>query len=197
MKRVTSIRQRDANRANAEKSTGPRSLPGKQASRKNARRHGLATSIHTEPGANAEISRLADAIVGDVGRPDLRIYAERIAEAEIDLRRIRHARERWRVAPPVRYRTKVVWSDNSMLLSKAACRLMRRKEYTFEMIAPAAIAMGWSPILPLYVDKRIGKPLKDQTERILDRYESRALSRRKFAIRQFDAAHVPLGGGKG
>ena len=193
---MTSERQRAANRLNAQKSTGPRGEAGKRASRRNALRHGLATAVSAELGADVEIAQLADAIVEEAARWDLRPYAVRIAEAEIDLRRIRHARKRWLVAPPVRYRTKQVDSENAKLFSKAVRKLLRRKELTFEMLTPAALAMGWTPFLPLRVDRNIGKPLGDRTEKILDRYEKRALSRRKFAIRDFDAARLATRPGK-
>jgi len=38
---MTSFRQIEANRRNALKSTGPKTLNGKRSSRRNARRHGL------------------------------------------------------------------------------------------------------------------------------------------------------------
>jgi hypothetical protein len=42
---MTTDRQRAANRANAAKSTGPRTPRGKWAMRLNARRHGLASAV--------------------------------------------------------------------------------------------------------------------------------------------------------
>jgi hypothetical protein len=89
---VTSKRQRAANRANSAKSTGPRSKAGKSAAKLNALLHGLATAAPSEPGADAEIQHLARAIVDDAGRADLFELARRVAEAELDLRRIRRAR---------------------------------------------------------------------------------------------------------
>ena len=56
----------------------------------NARRHGLAVPLRSEPGADKEIERLADAIAG--ARSDLMDLARRIAEADLELRRIRQAR---------------------------------------------------------------------------------------------------------
>ena len=90
---VTSQRQRAANRANAAKSTGPRTKAGRAKASQNAWRHGLATALRSEPGVVEEIERIAHAIVVEAGRPDLIEYARRVAEAEIDLRRVRRARE--------------------------------------------------------------------------------------------------------
>jgi hypothetical protein len=88
---VTSKRQRASNRANSAKSTGQRIRAGKAAARFNARVHGLATSVRGEPDAEVEIERVAGAIVSEAGRPDLMEFARRIAEAEVDVRRIRRA----------------------------------------------------------------------------------------------------------
>ena len=87
---MTSSRQRDANRRNARRSTGPRTVAGKAAARLNARRHGLAVPLRSEPGADHEIERLARRDSG--GRSDLMDLARRIAEADLELRRIRQAR---------------------------------------------------------------------------------------------------------
>ena len=89
---MTSRRQCAANRRNAAKSTGPRSQAGKAIARLNARLHGLAAPARAEPGADQEIERLAQAIVKQAGQVELLQFAVKIAEAEIDLRRIRRAR---------------------------------------------------------------------------------------------------------
>ena len=117
---MTSDRQRAANRANAAKSTGPRTKAGKSAARVNARLHGLATAVQSEPGADAEIERLARAIAEEAARPDLIEFARRIAEAEVDLRRIRRSRETLAKFPPVVFAPfRMVQSPNRMLFTKA------------------------------------------------------------------------------
>jgi hypothetical protein len=79
---VTSERQRAANRANAAKSAGPGAKAGKSAARLNARLHGLATAVESEPGADAAIERPARAMPEEPGRPDLIAFARRRAMAE-------------------------------------------------------------------------------------------------------------------
>jgi hypothetical protein len=80
-----------ANRANAQKSTGPRTA-GKMRAAQNARRHGLTLPVASDPDCREAIAAFAQAIVRSTGTPDLYALAVQIAAAEIDLRRVRHAR---------------------------------------------------------------------------------------------------------
>src|SRR4051794_5820630 len=100
-----------ANRANAQKSTGPRTVAGKQrAARKgdknvgpttptgkkrsaqNARRHGLTLPLSRDPGVAAATTGFAHAIAGTKQNAELLGLAIRVAGAELDLRHARHAR---------------------------------------------------------------------------------------------------------
>jgi len=76
---------------NPKKSTGPRSAAGKQRSARNARRHGLA-SPWREPGFAESVAALAKAIAGGTDNTQLIGLAVQIAAAEIDLFRARRAR---------------------------------------------------------------------------------------------------------
>jgi hypothetical protein len=86
---MASERQIAANRKNAKKSTGPRSEAGREASRHNARRHGLAIAIETDPAFQHDIEKLAKALspCQNVGE-----HAQDAARAELDLMRIRKIR---------------------------------------------------------------------------------------------------------
>lgn len=75
----------------AAKSSGPRTKAGRSKASQNARWHGLNVALCREPGPVDEIDGLAQAIVIEAVRPDLIDYARRIAEAEIDLRRVQRA----------------------------------------------------------------------------------------------------------
>jgi hypothetical protein len=61
---MPSARKIAANRINAKKSTGPRSKAGRQASRRNALRHGLAIDIRTDPAYHDDIEQLAKIMSG-------------------------------------------------------------------------------------------------------------------------------------
>jgi hypothetical protein len=89
---VTSERKIAANRLNAKKSTGPKTWHGRARSSHNARRHGLSLSVSSDVAYSAEIERLAREIISiSKTRPTIEL-ARRVAEAEIDLARIRQAR---------------------------------------------------------------------------------------------------------
>src|SRR4051812_34041409 len=89
---MSSDRKIAANRNNAQKSTGPRSLAGRKASRRNARRHGLAIAIQDDPAFQDDIERLAKSISQSSAIPHLHQYAREAAAAELDLLRIRKIR---------------------------------------------------------------------------------------------------------
>ena len=87
---MTSLKQIEANRRNALKSTGPRSENGKQRSRRNAVRHGLtAETTITEAGSCAPtgyyaLGRLESATFA----PRLHLFRARLGDVEIALVRL-------------------------------------------------------------------------------------------------------------
>jgi hypothetical protein len=90
---MTSPRQIKSNQANARQSTGPSSKEGKDRSARNALKHGLAAPVTLDKDTATQIASLARSLVGDQLRnAPMWIYAQRIAEAELDLVRIRQAR---------------------------------------------------------------------------------------------------------
>jgi len=90
---MTSSRKAAANRANAQRSTGPRSADGKARSRLNAFKHGLATPVSAVPELIEEFRNLTRMLAGSAAdRPDILQAAARVAEAAIDVMRTRRAR---------------------------------------------------------------------------------------------------------
>jgi hypothetical protein len=140
---MTSERRLAANRRNARASTGPKTAAGKACAARNARRHGLAVPIGADPVLGAQAEAFAREIVGDEASPQLRALARAIAEAQLDIVRVRSARR------------EVMQSSLGSL----------GKEKLALAISECAT----------------------QLERF-DRYERRALSRRKFAIRTLESA---------
>jgi glutathione synthase/RimK-type ligase-like ATP-grasp enzyme len=91
---MSSDRKITANRNNAKKSTGPRSKAGREASRRNARRHGLAIDIGADPAFHEDIEQLATVLSLSSGAQKVSEHARQAAEAELDLTRIRKIRAR-------------------------------------------------------------------------------------------------------
>ena len=90
---MTTERQRAANRANASLSTGPKTVPGKSASSRNSRIHGLAGRSVSDFGY---AEKLAKALVGShegLGHEGLVWHhALTAAEATFELARVRQIR---------------------------------------------------------------------------------------------------------
>jgi hypothetical protein len=80
-----------ANRANGRASRGPKSAQGKRRSSRNALRHGLSLPVSHDPRLWSDIEALAREIAG-AEDPDLVDQVRPIAEAQIDLARIRRLR---------------------------------------------------------------------------------------------------------
>ena len=180
---MTSDRKIKANRQNARASTGPQTAQGRTRAARNARRHGLSLSVCSDPALCEEVEALAREIAGTGANAEIQELARRVAEAQIDLQRVRYARHK--------------------LLSDALSdpyydsRENDRKKLAFI----CSLARPNAPDIPLaLVEKYLTSTpkgpqkfaiiLSQEAKRLLamDRYERRALSRRKVAIQVFDGA---------
>ena len=186
MKRTARVR---ANRANARRSTGPKTLAGKSAASRNALRHGLAIPVTVDPSLADEVERLARMIAGEGANSSRLERARRVVEAQIDLLRVRRARSlllddvRARVKPPsVSELTHAVKQRMARVDDKHPEQWDGYDDRTLAVLrARSALNENGEP---LRLEEGI-EAIAAQLVRF-DRYERRALSRRKWATRNFD-----------
>ena len=187
---MISARQLAANRRNAARSTGPRSQAGKVRSSRNALKHGLAISLLSDAKMAQEVSTLAAAIAGEArADPSVLALAGVIAEAELDLIRIRMARVQLLSALaadpatftpklPKRLRPQLIERAFSLPLSDHPLYAMAQ-EAVRKLVTPVESGPEKEALVLAHAAAQLLR---------LDRYERRAMSRRKAAIRAFDTA---------
>ena len=86
---MASERQIEANRSNAQKSTGPKSRAGRNRASKNAYRHGLSAGILPDADWIKKIEAFAKKIVDSTGGQIGLGRARSIAHAELEVQRTR------------------------------------------------------------------------------------------------------------
>jgi hypothetical protein len=180
---MRSERKIRANRANARASTGAKTADGKRRSSRNALRHALSLPVHSDPELSEAVETLACEIAGSGSNAPLQELARRIAEAQIDLCRVRHAR--YQVLS--RALNDPYYDSSANTRRKAAVvRSLLRPDATDMPLVDLIKFLNETPEGP----RKFAIILSQKTEQLLaiDRYERRALSRRKCAIRAFHEA---------
>jgi hypothetical protein len=89
---VSSARKIAANRTSARSSNGPKTAQGRARAARNALRHGLNVPIYSDPAMIQEVDMLAREIAGAEAHAEIEVLARGVAEAYLDLRRVRLAR---------------------------------------------------------------------------------------------------------
>jgi hypothetical protein len=185
---VTSARKLRSNRANGRSSTGPKTARGRARSATNAFRFGLSLSVLSDPTLCQEVEALAGQIAGTNAGPEIQELARRVAEPQIDLRRVRSLRLDLisRALADPDFDSRANWNEKVGVALRIIHRCCRCEDI------PAEDARLLES--KLEGPGKLATILTEIAQRLpaLDRYERRALSRRKFAIRALDAARTRL-----
>lgn len=197
---MTSERKIAANRINGRKGRGPRTAAGKLKASRNALRHGLSTISYLNPAVAGEIKRMAQAICpGDAG-PLVFEQALIIAEADLVLRCV--AIERVAAIERLRDVTATPIVDGDTRLARAKAR-SEQSERAWDELQRLDIGDDNDRLWPTEEqEERLQAipwdrpPLSERDEfnameaampdlERLARYERRAWSRQKRAIRMY------------
>jgi hypothetical protein len=183
---VTSERKIRANRANARASTGPQTTRGRARAARNALRHALSLPVRSIPALSEEVEALAREIAGPSANAEAQEIARQVAEAQIDLCRVRYARHQF-LSDSLSKEHYDSYA-NTRMKAKVLCAFLLPNPLAISMeISKFATSTPQGPDTFATIKSEEAKKLL-----AMDRYERRALSRRKFAIRAFDAARRSL-----
>jgi hypothetical protein len=186
---LTSDRQRRANQANAKASKGPKTKAGRARSARNALRHGLSIPVCKEPSLSIQAEEIALKLAGPDPDEALLDRARVVGEAQVDLNRVRARRNALvsQLLADPEYQPLSAYKIQAPRVRSVerVCRILRRFP-NFRDIKPQI------ELKPLKDEEKFATIVEDRIRELaaLDRYERRAISKRKSAIRAFDSASM-------
>jgi len=184
---MTSARKVRTNRANARASTGPKTSAGRARSARNALRHGLKVSIADLEVFSSEVERLAEAIGGtQPSDAQLERHVRLVAEAQIDMLRVRQARDRFLA-------DKLGQRDYQKLSTVRLRKELLRRNLLGRMTG-VPLFQGLIDRMRQFPEgaEKFALILQQESRQLalFDRYANRARRRRNRAIRALDEARL-------
>jgi len=195
---LTTERKVRANRENARASTGPKTAQGRARAARNSMRHALSLPVYSSPILSKEVEALAREFIGTDANGEIQVLAHRIAEAQIDVCRVRRARHQLLISAlyDPDYESPATRRKKNELVAKYE-KLRAQFPLFVRWVAPdfgsnLEQASRWRPEGP----QKFAAILSDMGKQLaaMDRYERRALSPRNSAIRAFDDLRRRLDG---
>jgi hypothetical protein len=184
---LTSEKQRRANQANARASSGPKTKAGKARSAQNALRHGLSIPVCKEPSLSSQAEEIARKLAGPDPDDTLLDRARAVSEAQVDLNRVRARRNALvsRLLADPEYQPLSAYKGQVRKL-RTIGRIERILGRSFDIESPIEFERLKDD------DEKFATIVEDRIRELtaFDRYERRAISKRKSTIRAFDSASM-------
>jgi hypothetical protein len=173
--------------ANARASSGPKTKAGKARSAQNALRHGLSIPVCKEPSLSSQAEEIARKLAGPDPDDTLLDRARAVSEAQVDLNRVRARRNALvsRLLADPEYQPLSAYKGQVRKL-RTIGRIERILGRSFDIESPIEFERLKDD------DEKFATIVEDRIRELtaFDRYERRAISKRKSTIRAFDSASM-------
>jgi hypothetical protein len=188
-----------ANRANAKLSTGPKSKAGKGRAAQNAFKHGLSIPAGMLTECSPAVEAYVAQLIGEGASSQIRAAAIEFAEAQVDVDRVRRARQGLYQDPGARLMRPTIREAqeatkqklrylNTLFRVNNKLGLVFFAKFSKEELDARMEALTLNP-MPLSLEESMGELAPKLTK--LWRYEKRALSRRDKAAERLRILCAP------